>query len=66
MGMLILCRKEQESIMIGDNIVITVLRLERGRVKIGINAPKDVKIERDDYAGKDSDQELPGPRENHR
>lgn len=42
--MLVLKRNEGESILIGDGIEITVLECSNGIVKIGIEAPKDVKI----------------------
>lgn len=42
--MLVLSRKFDESIMIGDSVVIKVLSIQDGQVKIGIEAPKDVRI----------------------
>lgn len=42
--MLIITRKKGESLMIGDNIEITITKIIDGSVKIGINAPKDVNI----------------------
>ena len=42
--MLVLTRKVDESITIGDSIVLTVLGIEGERVKIGINAPRDMLI----------------------
>lgn len=42
--MLIITRKKDESLMIGDDIEVTVLKLEDGSVKLGINAPKEVSI----------------------
>jgi len=44
--MLILSRKLNEQIMIGDKIELSVLELRRDHVKIGIDAPSDVKIYR--------------------
>jgi carbon storage regulator len=44
--MLILTRKKDESIMINDNIEITLIEIEDGKVKLGINAPKEIKIHR--------------------
>lgn len=44
--MLVLSRKKDESLMIGDNIEITIVEVEDGRVKIGISAPKSVEINR--------------------
>lgn len=42
--MLIITRKNGESVMIGDDIEITVSKIYDGSVKIGIQAPKDVTI----------------------
>jgi carbon storage regulator len=44
--MLALSRKENESIMIGNDIEITVLEIKGDQVKIGISAPKSVPIYR--------------------
>lgn len=44
--MLVITRKKDESITIADNIEITVLEVSKDKVKIGINAPKEVKIYR--------------------
>lgn len=44
--MLILSRKIEESIMIGDSITVRILGIHEGQVKIGIEAPKDVKVYR--------------------
>ncbi len=44
--MLILSRKKDESIIIGENIEIQVMEIEDGKVKIGIKAPKSVSIHR--------------------
>ena len=42
--MLIITRKKGESIMIGDDIEITISKIDDGSVKIGIEAPKNVNI----------------------
>ena len=46
--MLVVTRKTDESLTISDNIEITVLEIAKDRVKIGISAPKDVKIIRNE------------------
>ncbi len=42
--MLVISRKTGEEIQIGDSIKITVVNIERGVVRIGIEAPKDINI----------------------
>lgn len=42
--MLIITRKKGESLMLGDDIEITISKIEDGSVKIGINAPKNISI----------------------
>jgi carbon storage regulator len=44
--MLVVTRKEGERIVIGDDIVITVVESKRGSVRIGIEAPPDVTVTR--------------------
>ena len=46
--MLVLSRKRGESIQIGRDVTVTLLSMGRGRAKIGISAPCDVKIARTD------------------
>ena len=42
--MLVLSRKKDETIVIGDNIELTVVEVRGDTVKLGISAPRDVKI----------------------
>ena len=44
--MLVLSRKLGEKIFIGDNICITVVDIDRGKIRLGIEAPRDVPIYR--------------------
>jgi carbon storage regulator len=44
--MLVLSRKLNEEILIGDRVTLKVLDVRRGRVKIGIDAPADVRVQR--------------------
>ena len=46
--MLVLSRKAEESMYIGDDIKITVLDIRGGQVRIGITAPQNVKIHREE------------------
>ena len=46
--MLILSRKQDESIIIDGNIEIKILEIDEGKVKIGINAPKEIEIFREE------------------
>ncbi|EPE74390.1 TPA: carbon storage regulator CsrA [Pasteurella multocida] len=46
--MLILTRKVGESLFIGDDISITILNIRGNQVKIGIKAPKDVSVHREE------------------
>jgi len=42
--MLVLSRKESEKIMLGDSIVLTIVRVSGDRVRLGIQAPSDMLI----------------------
>ena len=44
--MLVLSRKKNESIIVNDNIVITVVDVRGDKVRIGIEAPRDVSVHR--------------------
>jgi len=46
--MLILTRRAGETVMIGSDITITVLGVKGNQVRIGINAPKDVAVHREE------------------
>ncbi len=44
--MLVLTRKKHQKILIGDSIAITIVAIERDQVRIGISAPREVKVYR--------------------
>lgn len=46
--MLILTRRVGETLMIGDDVSVTVLGVKGNQVRIGINAPKDVAVHREE------------------
>jgi carbon storage regulator len=46
--MLILTRRVGETLMVGDNVAITVLGVKGNQVRIGVNAPKDVAVHREE------------------
>ena len=46
--MLILTRRVGETIVIGDDVIVTVLGIKGNQVRIGINAPKNVSVHREE------------------
>ncbi len=46
--MLVLTRRPGESIVVGDDIVITVIEIKGGQVRIGIDAPRNVDVYREE------------------
>lgn len=68
--MLVLSRQRDESIMIGDNIVLTVVDIRGDKVRLGIDAPKEIPVHRQEVydaiqkekelaAGQDQTEEQP-------
>ncbi len=46
--MLILTRRVQEALIINDNVTITVLSVKGNQVRLGIDAPRDVEVHREE------------------
>lgn len=44
--MLVLSRKKDESIKIGDDVVVTIVAIRRDKVRLGIDAPQDIPVHR--------------------
>ena len=59
--MLVLSRKLGEKVFIGDNIIVTVVDIDRGKIRLGIEAPREIPIYRQELLPK---LQLPQPREN--
>jgi len=52
--MLVLSRKVGEKILVGDNIVITIVRVQGDKVRVGVDAPDEISIVREEIAGTDA------------
>ncbi|MFI5932667.1 carbon storage regulator CsrA [Actinoplanes sp. NPDC051494] len=63
--MLVLTRRAGESVMIGDDIVITVLEARGDVIRIGIQAPRDVQVHREEVYRElqDANREAASPNE---
>jgi carbon storage regulator len=48
--MLVLSRKLGEKVVIGEGIILTVVKVDRNQVRLGIEAPKDVQVYREEIA----------------
>jgi carbon storage regulator len=46
--MLVLTRKRQQSILIGENIRITIVDAGRGNVRVGVEAPRELAVDREE------------------
>jgi carbon storage regulator len=59
--MLVLSRKNNESIIISDNITVTVIEIRGDKVRLGIEAPKDVSVHRREVYEAIHAQDPPSP-----
>jgi carbon storage regulator len=50
--MLILTRRPNEAVMIGNEVTVTILEVDGHRVRLGIAAPRDIPILRDELLGR--------------
>lgn len=62
--MLILTRRVGEVLMVGDDISITVLGVKGNQVRLGVNAPKDVAVHREEIYNRIQHEKSPTDTEN--
>jgi carbon storage regulator len=61
--MLVLSRKQNERIRVGDSVVVTIVRVSGDKVRIGIEAPADVRVLRDELHPDGIQSEIAIPRD---
>jgi len=64
--MLILTRRVGETVVIGDDVTVTVLGVKGNQVRLGVNAPKEITVHREEIFERikreQADEETEGPR----
>jgi carbon storage regulator len=63
--MLVLTRKEGEQIRIGDNITVSIIEIDRGSIRMGIDAPRHVTILRQEVYERIQEENLESSRGMH-
>lgn len=58
--MLFLTRKAGEALMIGDEVTVTVIEIRGSQVRLGIDAPKGIRVQRLEIGGQDACRRGPG------
>ena len=58
--MLVLSRKQGERVLVGPDVIVTVLQIAGGRVKLGFSAPADVPIHREELRRQKPDEAAVG------
>jgi carbon storage regulator len=59
--MLVLTRKVGQTLVIGDNVTVTVVAITNGKVRVGIEAPRDVRVDRREIHERRTQQPLEPP-----
>jgi carbon storage regulator len=59
--MLLLTRRENECLIIGDDIRVTIVRVQADKIRIGVEAPKDVVVQRQERAAQPIERDSQEP-----
>ncbi len=59
--MLILTRRVDESLLIGDKVTVTILGVKGNQVRIGVDAPRDVSVQREELLEQNPREQEPIP-----
>lgn len=62
--MLVLTRREGESLMIGENIVVTVTSIRGNQVRFGVDAPPEIEVYREEVYQRIQDEKIKAMMEN--